>query len=572
MAQAKGKISEARDYKLIVEKDVKIILRDGATLYADVLRPDTGGEKVPAIMNMGPYQKDRLWIPPEDLEEKANPYLAWETGNPLFWCPRGYALVRVDARGSGKSPGQSDPNSYQEGVDFHDAIEYVAKMPWCSGKIGTLGVSYHANSQWRAANMQPPSLKAIIPWEGRADLYRDQAFHGGIFAMGFLSNWIAANIAHNLIGRARSYNPNAFNNNMYWNFAANSTDTEFWRMRSARWEKITLPVYTVGNWTGMGLHLRGTTEAFMLAASKNKKMRVHSGTHFHPFHSEEGRMDQLRFFDQWLKGIDTGIMDEPPVKLMIRTGGDMSTKSYKFRFEHEWPLARTKWTKMYLKLDSERQTPDGKPEGELVAAVPAKETAATYQASPPSHAGVTSSSPAQTFGAIGRAGITVDTAPLTEDTEVTGPIVLVVWASSTSEDMDIYATIRNIGPDGKDVWEGGQQGWDEVPVAKGWLRVSHRKLDPEKSLPYRPYHAHNERQWLEPGKPVECHVEIWPTSMVFKKGHRIRLDIQPRDGVGSSVYRHYSADYNIGALNTIHAGGDKPSYLMLPIIPEKKQA
>jgi putative CocE/NonD family hydrolase len=570
MAQAKGKMSEARDYKLIVEKDVKIVLRDGAILYADVLRPDTGGEKVPAIMNMGPYQKDRLWIPPEDLEEKANPYLAWETGNPLFWCPRGYALVRVDARGSGKSPGQSDPNSYQEGVDFHDAIEYVAKMPWCSGKIGTLGVSYHANSQWRAANMQPPSLKAIIPWEGRADLYRDQAFHGGIFAMGFLSNWIAANIAHNLIGRARSYNPNAFNNNMYWNFAANSTDTEFWRMRSARWEKITLPVYTVGNWTGMGLHLRGTTEAFMLAASKNKKMRVHSGTHFHPFHSEEGRLDQLRFFDQWLKGMDTGIMDEPPVKLMIRTGGDMSTKSYKFRFENEWPLARTKWTKMYLKLDSERQTPDGKPEGELVAAAPAKERAASYQASPPSHAGVTSSSPAQTFGAIGRAGITVDTAPLTEDTEVTGPIVLVVWASSTSEDMDIYATIRNIGPDGKDVWEGGQQGWDEVPVAKGWLRVSHRKLDPERSLPFRPYHAHNERQWLEPGKPVECHVEIWPTSMVFKKGHRIRLDIQPRDGVGSSVYRHYSADYNIGAMNSIHAGGDKPSYLMLPVIPEKQ--
>src|SRR5688572_2278282 len=263
MTTTSGKVSQPRDYKLIVEKDVKIQMRDGAILYGDVLRPDTGGERVPAIMNMGPYQKDRLWIPPDDLEEKANPYLAWETGNPLFWCPRGYALVRVDARGSGKSPGQSDPNSYQEGVDFHDAIEYVAKMPWCSGSIGTLGVSYHANSQWRAANMQPPSLKAIIPWEGRADLYRDQAFHGGIFAMGFLSNWIAANIAHNLIGRARSYNPNAFNNNMYWNFAANSTDTEFWRMRSARWEKITLPVYTVGNWTGMGLHLRGTTEAFM---------------------------------------------------------------------------------------------------------------------------------------------------------------------------------------------------------------------------------------------------------------------------------------------------------------------
>ena len=105
-------VSQPKDYKLIVEKDVKVPMRDGAILYADVLRPDTGGERVPAIMNIGPYQKDKVWIPPHDLEEEANPYLAWETGNPMYWCPRGYAIVRVDARGSGKSPGQSDPSSY----------------------------------------------------------------------------------------------------------------------------------------------------------------------------------------------------------------------------------------------------------------------------------------------------------------------------------------------------------------------------------------------------------------------------------------------------------------------------
>ncbi len=135
--------------------------------------------------------------------------------------------------------------------------------------------------------------------------------------------------------------------------------------------------------------------------------------------------------------------------------------------------------------------------------------------------------------------------------------------------MDIFATLRNIGPDGKDVWEAGQQGWDEMPVAKGWLRVSHRKLDPGKSLPYRPYHAHDERQWLAPDEAVECHVELWPMCMVFKKGHRIRLDIQPRDGVGASAYRHYHADYNIGARNTVHTGGARLSYLMLPVVPPK---
>jgi predicted acyl esterase len=561
-------VSQPRDYKMIIEKDVAIPLRDGAILYANVFRPDGGSERFPAIMNMGPYQKDKLWIPPEDLEEKANPYLAWETANPLWWCPRGYACVRVDARGSGKSPGKSEPNSHQEGVDFYDAIEWMAKRPWCNGNIGTLGISYHANSQWRAANMQPPSLKAIIPWEGRADLYRDQAFHGGIFGMGFLMTWIATNMAHHLMGKPRTYNPDAFNNNMLWEWASHSLDSDFWRIRSAQWDKITVPLYSVGNWTGHGLHLRGNTEAFMLAASKHKKLRVHTGTHFHPFHSEEGRMDQLRFFDYWLKGIDTGIMDEPPVKLQIRTGGG-SPKDYKFRFENEWPLARTKWTKYYLKLNTEQQTKDGSCEGELLTTPIATKSKATYLASPPTHAGTASAAPSVNQGSIHRTGISFQTPPLERDTEVTGPMVLVLWVSSTSEDLDIFVTIRNIGPDGKDVWEAGQQGFDEAAVAKGWLRASHRKLDPKKSLPYRPYHAHDERQWLNADDVVECHVEIWPSCMVFKKDQRIRLDVQPRDGVGSSVYRHYPADYNIGAKNTVHAGGERNSYLLLPIIPEK---
>jgi putative CocE/NonD family hydrolase len=564
----KNEPSKPRDVKLIVEKDVKIPLRDGAVLYADIFRPDGGSERFPAIMNLGPYQKDKLWIPPEDLEEKANPYMAWETANPLWWCPRGYACVRVDARGSGKSPGRSDPNSYQEAVDYYDAIEWIAKRDWCSGNIGTLGISYHANSQWRVAGLQPPSLKAIIPWEGRADLYRDQTFHGGIYAMGFLHTWVATNMAHHLMGRPRTTNPDAFNNNMLWEYASHNLDSDFWRQRSARWEKITVPMMSVGNWTGVGLHLRGNTEGFMLAASKNKKLRIHTGTHFHPFHSEEGRRDQLRFFDHWLKGHDTGIMDEPPVKLQIRTGGK-SPKDYAFRSENEWPLARTQWTRMYLKLNAAEQNHDGKPEGELVPAPVSTASTTAYLASPPSHAGTASSAPSVAAGAIGRTGISLQTARLREDTEITGPMVLVLWVSSTSEDVDLFATIRNIGPDGKDVWEAGQQGWDEVPVTKGWLRASHRKLDPVKSLPYRPYHTHDERHWLEPGKVVECHVEIWPSCMVFKKGHRIQLDIQPRDGVGASVYRHYPADYNIGAKNTIHAGGEWESYLLLPVIPEK---
>ncbi len=557
-------VSQPRDYPLIVEKDVQIPLRDGTLLCADVFRPDCGAERVPAIMNISIYQKDKVWHPPPGLEEDANPYLAFETPNPLWWCPRGYALVRLDSRGSGKSPGQSEPSSYQEALDFYDAIEWTAKRSWCSGNIGTLGISYLASSQWRVAGLQPPSLKAIMPWEGRADQYRDQAYHGGIFAVGFVSSLFAIEMAHHLLGEPRSHNPDAFNNNLLWNYMRNDLDSEYWRQCSARWDRITVPLYSVGNWSGFALHLRGNTEGFVNAASAHKKLRIHTGTHIHPFHSEEGRIDQLRWFDHWLKGIDTGIMDEPPIKLEIRTGG--SHQPYASRCENEWPLARTRWTKLYLKIDRAPSPDSTAAEGRLVTAPPPDHEQATYAATGVSKPGEAASPLLALGGWPGpRTGISFETAPLPADTEITGPVVLVLWVSSTSKDMDIFATLRNIGPDGEDVWEVGQH-HQPVPVTKGWLRASHRKLDRERSLPYRPYHAHNERLWLKPGEIVECQVEIWPTCMVFRQGHRLRLDVQPRDGVGSAPYTHYHADYNAGARNTIYAGGDQASYLLLPVI------
>jgi uncharacterized protein len=567
--EQKTHVSQPRDLKLIIEKDVQVPMRDGTLLYADVFRPDTT-DKVPIIINIGVYQKDKLWVPPPDLEEAANPYMNWETVNPEWWCPRGYACVRVDARGAGRSPGKSEPSSYQEGTDTHDAIEWFAKREWCSGNVGMLGISYHAGSQWRAANMQPPSLKAIMPWEGRADQYRDQAYHGGIFAMGFIGNWWLTHTAHHLLGRPRSYNPDAFHNDMMWLMMRNDLDSEYWRMASARWDRVTVPVYSVGNWGGFSMHLRGNTEGYMLAASKHKKLRIHTGTHFHPFHSEEGRMDQLRWFDHWLKGIDTGIMDEPPVKLEIRTGG--SPGRYAFRTENEWPLARTQWTKVHLRIASD--APSGEAmaaEGDLFCDPTKEEKKLTYSASGSTKAGIASgSSLSTTHGNTGRTGVSFESGPMPEDTEVTGPLMLNLWVSSTSEDMDIFVTIRNISPDGEDVCEVGQHGQPIPCVTKGWLRASHRKLDKEKSLPYRPYHSHDERWWLKPNEPVECQIEIWPTSMVFNKGHKLRLDIQPRDGMGSAPYTHYHADYNAGAENTIYSGGEKLSWLLVPMIPPKR--
>src|ERR1700745_772942 len=197
--------SRAENDAILIEKDVEVPMRDGARLMADAFRPKDGASGT-AIINLGPYQKDKLWVPPDSLEEKPNPYMNWETVNPEWWVPKGYAAVRVDGRGSGKSPGQCEPGSHAGVGDLDDAIEGAAAQPWCNGRVGLSGISYFAINQWFVANLQPPSLKAVIPWEGFADLYRDALFHGGILSV-FMTNWVTAHLMHHVMGRAAQLNP-----------------------------------------------------------------------------------------------------------------------------------------------------------------------------------------------------------------------------------------------------------------------------------------------------------------------------------------------------------------------------
>ncbi len=407
-------------YTMKIEKDVDIPMRDGTILKADVFRPDAPGQ-FPVLINMGIYQKDKLWVPPHDLEEKPNPYMNWETVNPEWWVPRGYICLRVDERGSGKTPGQLIAYSQQEAIDFYDAIEWAGHAPWSSGNVGTIGISFFARTQWWVANLKPPSLKCIMPWEGAADQYRDVLYHGGIFGAGFIVSWFTMHMAHHLIGRAYRHNPDTFQENLLWTMMRNNLDSGAFKSQQAWWESLELPLYAVGNWSGMALHLRGATEGFSRATSKHKKLRIHNGTHYHAFYSENGRHDQLRWFDHWLKGIDTGLMDEPPVKLAIRHGNDKS----EWRHENEWPLARTQWTRLYLDLSKPDDNAGKDIDGVLARGNPTKTVSRSYEATGGSH------------GHPPAKGISLITPPMTEDTEITGPLAAQLWVSSTSEDMDL---------------------------------------------------------------------------------------------------------------------------------------
>ena len=324
---------------------------------------------------------------------------------------------------------------------------------------------------------------------------------------------------------------------LLYNFMTHHMDSDWWDRVKARaqFDRITVPLYSSGNWGGWNHHLRGNIEAFVHSASEHKKLQMHIGGHTDAFYSDEGRDDLLRWYDYWLKDIDTGIMDEPPIKLCVRT----SVTQCEWRFENEWPLARTEYVRYYLTDEPAGAVDDSVHDMRLSLTPPEREGSLTYAAGPVAYRRGLAGLPTATFV----------TEPLTEPVEVTGHINLVMWVSSETDDMDVFAYLRRMSPDGS-----------VETATRGILQVSHRKLDQERSTPYRPYHAHDEEQRLTPGEIVPIEVEIWATSMVFGVGDRIRLDVNAHDG------QHYFAAYNLKD-NTIYIGDERASYVLLPIVP-----
>jgi len=515
--------SEVRD-NMRIDWDVPIRMEDGLILRADVFRPVAEG-KYPALVSYGPYGKGLAFQEgyktaweimarefPDAVRGTSNKYQNWEVVDPEKWVPDGYACVRVDSRGAGRSPGFLDHNNARENRDFHNCIEWAAAQPWCSGKVGLNGISYYASSQWRAAALQPPHLAAICVWEGWVDNYRDSTHHGGIVCT-FRKHWqdMQVKTVQHGMGSRGPKSPNtgelvcgpetlseeelARNRSDMWaDVLSHGLDGPYYRERSGDLSKVVVPLLSSANWGGQGLHMRGNSEGFMRAASKQKWLEIHGGSHWAPFYTDYGVALQKRFFDYFLKGVQNGWDKQPRVQLNVRHPGE----KFVLRHENEWPLARTKWTKFYLD-----------PKGMRLSPTP---VAATQTA---------------TYEAIGK-GLTFSTAPLEQETEITGPSALKLWVSSSTSDADFFVVLRVFAPDGQEVLFQGALD-PKTPVGQGWLRASHRKLDPKLSLPYRPYHTHDEKQPLKPGEMVELDIEIWPTCIVVPRGHRVALTICAND-------------------------------------------
>jgi predicted acyl esterase len=574
--------SEVRDGMRILWH-VPIEMDDGIVLRADVYRPIEDGH-YPVILTYGIYAKGlsfqegytMQWEKmvadhPEILQGSTNKYQNWEVTDPERWVPHGYVVIRVDSRGAGWSPGFMDPNSPREIDDLYQCIEWAGTQPWSNGKVGMLGISYYASNQWRVAGKHPPHLAAIIPWEGQNDRYRDSGYHGGILSQ-FQERWAKFQVVNVQYGRGEraKKNPNTGESvagpvtlseeelaknrvNVFEELKKHPLDDQWHRSRSADLSKVTLPLLTCANWGGQGIHPRGNFNGFTETPSQQKWLEVHGDSHWSLFYSAYGLALQKRFFDHFLKGIDNGWDKQPPVQLNIRHPGE----KFVLRMEKEWPLARTQWTKFYLDPASMALSP--KPV--------AKEGKVDYEA-------------------LGK-GVTFSMAPLEKKTEITGPLAAKLFISSSTKDADLFLIVRVFDPHGKELTFMGSTD-PNTPIANGWLRASHRRLDLKRRKPHQPYHPHDRVEPLTPGEVYECDVEILPTCIVLPAGWRVVLTVRGKDYEYEGELGEFAKKFHYGTRGTggmthddpdsrpkdvfggkvtLHAGGGRESYLLVPIIP-----
>jgi hypothetical protein len=578
--------TEIRD-GMRIDWDVPITMDDGVVLRADVFRPVKEG-KFPVILSYGPYAKSLAFQDgypsawqrmaekhPDVTAGSSNLYQSWEVVDPEKWVPHDYTCVRVDSRGAGCSPGFIDHFSPRETKDFYDCIEWAGVQPWSNGKVGLNGISYYGINQWHVASLQPPHLAAMCVWEGAADWYRDMTHHGGILST-FWENWYDMQVKTVQYGagergkRSRVHSelvcgPETFTEaelvrnraDFGTEIAAHPMDDDYHRARSAKWDKIVTPLFSAANWGGQGLHPRGNFEGYVRAASRQKWLEAHGIEHWTHFYTDYGREQQLRFFDYFLHGKKDGWAKQPRVLLQVR-----HIDKFEPRAESEWPLKRTRWTKFYLD--------------------PATLTLTTRKPS-----GIAQLK----FDAMGE-GLTFLTTPLSRETEITGPSALKLFASSSTSDADFFIVLRVFTGDLKEiVFQGAID--PNTPIAQGWLRASHRKLDKKLSKPYRPYHTHDEKQPLKKNHPVELDIEIWPTSIVVPPGYRIGVTVRGKDyeygGASGGKLSNFKNELKgcgpflhddprdrppaiFSGTTSLHFGRGKAPYLLLPIIPPKKRA
>jgi len=543
------------NYPMKVEKGIAVRMRDGVRISLAVYRPDAPG-RFPALFAASPYQYEMDEVP-------AYPLFLWRETGPIEWyVGQGYAYVHADVRGAGQSDGEFEFMGLNEQQDYVELIAWIVAQAWCNGRVGGIGQSYYAMAQWLMATLNPPGLACIAPYDGLVDQYRDSNYHCGIYCS-YRSVWytsLRADNQHRLAGR-HGRPPMTFD--LVGEIINHPLDDDFWRQRSPYWrlDKIKCPVLSIGHWGKMGLHLRGNILGYEEVAAPRKLVVTGARNTFEAhrmFDEVEFHARELKpFYDRHLKGANNGFMDSEPVKFFVR-GADA------WRAEEEWPPQATP-VAYYL-----RQGPSGSVtslnDGALSTNTPSATEAPTSYTYP-DWQWVNGTA---VIGADGRVDparrvLTFTSAPLAADLEAIGPIVLKLYAASTAIDTQFVVKLTDQHPQDAAVHAAGEQP-AFTPVSKGWLKASHREKDAARSTPQRPFYTHLNPQPLTPGEIYQFDIEVLPIAYVFKKGHRIRLELANGDSPATDGVFNHPYHPSLMGTDTIYHDGAHASALILPVM------
>jgi predicted acyl esterase len=527
---------------IVLDKDVAVTLRDGVTIYVDVLRPP-GAKKVPVIVAWSPYGKSRGNHPRYTqifdllgMETSAvSGLMKFEGPDPAFWCAHGYAVCNPDPRGSFYSEGDIRVWSRKEGEDYHDVIEWLGVQDWCSGKVGLTGNSYLAISQWFAAAEQPPHLAAIAPWEGMSDIYRDLAMRGGIPDLPFLrqlaTSFIGKNLREDLVAEAEHH----------------PMMDDFWGSKIPAFGKITVPAYVVASYSN-SIHTPGTFRGWRSIASVDKWLRIHNTMEWPDYYERANLDDLLRFFDHTLRGADNGWEKTPRVRYAVLDleGGDRINQP-----AAEFPPKDFSTRKYYLDATSHALSPE----------TPAEAAMAGYDAQ----------------SEQGQMAFTVQ---VDAPTEFVGYPKLRLWLEADgSDDMDVFVFLQklnvageqleqfNVPNTGPKMQELTRQGAAILKYkgSNGRLRVSMRHLDATASTDAVPVHSFDRVEKLTPGEIVCADFDLFPIGLALHPGEHLRLIVSSFHLLGGVMPGVGNVQPDNHGRHVIHTGGAYASFLQLSL-------
>lgn len=512
---------------ILCEQDVPVTLRDGTVIYTDIYRPD-GATNIPCIVSWSYYGKrpgdgmsewQVMGVPPGTISTMSK----FESPDPGYWCHQGYAIANVDPRGTGHSEGDINLFGTQDAEDGYDFIEWIATQHWCNGRVGMGGNSCVAMTQFRVAAKQPPHLACIAPWEATTDIYRESIFEGGIPALSFNEFIVASltgpNKIDDQVAMARKY----------------PLMNEYWEDKIPDFKKIKIPTYACASWSHF--HLRGSFNAFRKIRSTRKWMRAHREQEWPDLYNPQNIEDLKRFFDRYLKNIHNGWEMTPRYRIEVMDAFDCDYQTN--RAEKEFPLARTEYQKLYLNASSLALSKE-----EVM-----QESMIRYDANE---------------------GVVNFDFPFAEDTEITGYMKLKLWVEADGHnEMDLFVNIQKADEEGN--WLPTYILGEAHPGTWGKMRVSHRKLDEKLSTSFEPVQAHTIEEKLNPGEIVPVEIAIVPSSKIWHKGQKLRIQVAGRY-IREGWFEPLSWETDNKGDHIIHTGGKYDSYLQIPVIPPKYKA